>query len=542
MAENQLEKVEVQGRSLGPLMSVYRLAASTIGLDPDDEQTSALIDSKVNALVKANPNAKTGDELASIAKSDVPKLISDFMRPSTGGVNEREQQDLALQREPLAQQVEQRANLQRDFAPFNTNVRDTIQGGKGQMAKDLVDQQYAPLKAFDAQVAARGAARTSDLEATGKQFANQKAQSEAQSGRTKAVGDNIAVFNQQLDNDPNSVVSRAARATASRFAGQLGVDPKTFDGMNKQQVDTHMNSVIKGALANAKTAQERQSLMAAARLADANARQAIAQARNGEVEAAFGESAAADRGLQTGPTGAAPSPGSAPAPARAPNAPTAASSPASTPAPASPAQPGTSPKPLPGALSKWNTPAEQAAQLQQADAAAKFQGSARGRDRLKSAIGDARSLLAQGARTGAFVGRGGLLFNTKVQELAKSLATIMEENGAGAADTNYKAMLSASTGADVMKNVNTIKKILDTVEAQNLKDEFVGQKRIEAQGRPLNESAIRNSLETYKLTEPGTGKVEVHLIDRNEMDGPALKAWLNKNIMNNPVRVGTESR
>jgi hypothetical protein len=408
-----------------------------------------------------------------------------------------EQTRLANMREPLAREVEARAQKSRAFAPIMTYARDVALGGApGEREKQFVEKDYAPLRAFDEQAKIRGAARTSDLAA-------QKTQIENQDARSSAMGKQIDLFRQRLTNDPKSPTSKAARNTAEHFSQklQLGIPAGTFEGMSKQQVDEHMNGLLKGALANAQSDAQRQNILAAARLAGEQANKVVSETVYQNIRNRFGQAAADDYFSTTpGNTGSGDE--------------------------------VIGKKELPAMAAEFKTPSQVSAEESRAARAKDFQSGATARSKLQVNIQNIRALIRDGAKTGLIAGKLTPYYSDQAQVLAKELADLALQSGYDRTDTNFQTALKVSTTPDMAKNPAAILQLADGFDAQTKKVELLGRKRQQSQ-TDINESAALNKMETYRLVnKKDKNDTHIDVIDTSRMSPSAIATWKAENEAN----------
>jgi hypothetical protein len=69
---------------------------------------------------------------------------------------------------------------------------------------------------------------------------------------------------------------------------------------------------------------------------------------------------------------------------------------------------------------------------------------------------------------------------------------------------------------------------MNVIEAQVLKDEIVGQASVAAQGRPFDESGMRNNLVALNVVDPKTNESHIKIIDKSKINGNPLELTQRK--------------
>lgn len=496
---DQLPQVNVNGRSAEPddgtVEELLRRAATSMGRNPDDPETQALIQKQIASITESYPGMNP-DQRAAQAGSNAAQLAGTFQRPVDSGVDPQQYKQINDQRNQLASRVNADQQQAQVIAPL-VNQFSTANGDTGAQQR-FVDSRALPLQQFDANQEANEKRRTANIEAVGK---NQKNLQEGFATNEAAMSN----FNNQLNNNPDSPVSKVSVQTAQHTLKQFGfndADIAKLNGMNKTQVDQYMNSAIKFRMDNAKSDAERKNILAQANQANAATKETLAQARQQAVRANFYDRADANAKQNPG-------------------------------------------QPNPAALSDLNTPIENARQQAVAQRNAGFSQGVASRDSVRNSISDVRDILSQGQGTGIVAGSAlAAKFNSTLQVLQKDLANIARANGVDAAQSNIQAQQTIASLADSTKKPETIKKILNTIEGQMDRQEKMYNARQANGGQNFNEDEYSRNLRTYTFTDPKTGKSFTKTVDRNSPDWSAEqeKAMLKKNAAYNPVLTGYEGR
>jgi hypothetical protein len=359
--------------------------------------------------------------------------------------------------------------------------------------------------------------------AQGKDFTNRKESAEADSAQSKANDDRVKSFVFRMDNDPGSPTSKASKQIVGAFAEKLGVPKGALDGLSKAQIDSQMSGLIKSAIDNAKSAAERNRIIAEAEKVKIEADKVIEEIREKRIDNFFGNRGV-DRALARDAAKTAASP---PPVTRGAQAIEQAAA-YKQPAPSSESRFGDEEDPK-RIQDKYGSRGDIARSEQNAKADVSYQDSARSRDRLNTASGDAKKILNKGITTGWLVGPLQAKYAPDMQVLEKSLATIAEEAGIASADTNLKALANARTSADIDKSVTAIRKVLDTIDSQNAVDEYIGNMKHKYPNRPINEPAFRNSLVTFRMTDPkDKNNTWIEVVDMANVAPGALQAFREK--------------
>lgn len=463
----------------GTVEEMLTKAAAFMGRDPDEPGTRRLILSGVKSLTDQYPD-KSPEDRARIAGQNASKIATMFSRPTDTGVNPRELQQAQGQRQQIADQVNANTRRAEMMAPMMTSVSEAF--GNQNARQQYVDQRSAPLREFDAGQAAKQVARLGDIDAVQK---DQTAR--AQAFATQNAG--VAAVGVNMDNDPESAVSQAARQGAMAGLKTLGFAPtyaQSLKGMSKAQVDQFMQSSIKTRLDNAKSDADRQQVMALVKQAGAQAKLLDAQARSAGVDASFGERALS--GQESG-------------------------------------------QPLPQKYSGFNSPFTNMRQEAAAKRSSEFEAGSGTRDTTRNAIASSRNLLSEGVKTGFIQGsKIGQIADPKMQMLSKNLAGIAAAAGIDQASSTYQAAQKAASMVDQTKDITTVQKFLNEVDAKMQRDALVNKYRDQAQGANFDEDKVYSRIRTYTLTDPKTKLQSVFTVDLNDPKQAASeKAWLKAN-------------
>jgi hypothetical protein len=469
------------------LLQAFEYTAGWHGMDPQDPLVKKRIEDSVEDL--RYTTGKPDDVIAANLVKNPSQLVGYLVEPADKRVKSTEFQDIAKQREGLAKEVGRQAEMRAVVAPFATSVRETTNKGGGAYQKAYVDEAYRPLQSFDAQVADMRAARTSDLEAVGKDYMNRKAKAEAEGADAESKQKKISLFNTQLNNDANSLVSQVARDGAEAGLDSLKIKkPDGFDGFSAVQVDAFMKSTIADRLANAKSDAERKEIIARASQAQAATNETLARARQQEfiadkMDASGNETASA------------------------------------APADVKEYQIG-KPEAIP-ALAQVTPKSTQ----DRIDAHVKkqqtFQAEAAQRQQLARLIDKAqKEVLA--APTGYTAGKREPL-TPSLQQLEKTLSTISMLSG-GASGTDMAKSLAQASQPGITKNKKVILDKLAELATNLDQTEQIGSIRMRSD-RDIDETRVLNDLYQFKLVKPD-GSFTVLSIPRNGKSNKDMAALI----------------